>query len=615
MTERQVLERIKELKQSVKIVESLTEEEIQAQNDRKKRWMTLWRNNPNLYIHYVLGIKMFPFEHHSLYEMGQSTTYDEVSTRGTAKTFRAITYGTSQCMLRPYCQVGIGAVTRDQAGDDYREKFIKELVNKSNMSPVISYLYEIGMITSKEIDKGYLVIFWNGSTMIFFPMIPSSRGLRLNLLILEECRLMKKSDIDSIGIPMLFPRQPEFRSLPQYIEDRSYDEPEQTIYITSNRFKSEWFNKTFNDTFVDYFRDKINKNRVFCVDIFVAIKRGLKTKGWFFKQKNGGMNELDFRMEVLNETIGEAEGAYFTWEQFRKNQVIKNAFVPPTSEEVRNGTLKNRQKENGEIRLIFIDFSFSGSHGNTVNDNTAIGCMSLIPKEDTLYRSVEYLETHSGSDNEDSLLRIRELFWDYQADYIVVDLLNGGTVNFDQLTKVQFHPQRDIDIWNPHGFRLVENSALHMIGEAKQKELESRIIDPQAVPCIIPVEANSNWNSNMWQSLALKLKNEQISFLVDEVEYDSNIANDKDWFKWTSEDRARRKLPYVSTMFMINEAVNLTKEWREGKLFLHEPRSGTKDSIVAMAYANAIADKIENDLQKKSQVDEEYDIDDLQLVF
>lgn len=194
-------------------------------------------------------------------------------------------------------------------------------------------------------------------------------------------------------------------------------------------------------------------------------------------------------------------------------------------------------------------------------------------------------------------------------------LLNGGTVNFDQLTKVQFHPQRDIDIWNPHGFRLVETSALHMISEAKQKELESRIIDPQAVPCIIPVEANSNWNSNMWQSLALKLKNEQISFLIDEVEYDANIANDKDWFKWTSEDRARRKLPYVSTMFMINEAVNLTKEWREGKLFLHEPRSGTKDSIVAMAYANAIADKIENYLQQKSQVDEEYDIDDLQLVF
>ena len=197
------------------------------------------------------------------------------------------------------------------------------------MSPFVSYLYDNKLITSKEIDKGYLIEFWNGSTMIFFPCIESSRGLRLNVLIVEECRLIKKGLVDSVALNMLTPRQPEFKSLPEYKEDRSYDELEQTIYITSNRFKGEWFNNLFNKTFVGYFKNVLGKSRIMCFDIFLALSHGLKTPQWFFEQKEQ-MSELDFNMEVLNQTVGEVDGAYFTMEQFRRNQLLKNAFRPPT---------------------------------------------------------------------------------------------------------------------------------------------------------------------------------------------------------------------------------------------------------------------------------------------
>ena len=49
---------------------------------------------------------------------------------------------------------------------------------------------------------------------------------------------------------------------------------------------------------------------------------------------------------------------------------------------------------------------------------------------------------------------------------------------------------------------------------------------------------------------------------------------------------------------MLNEAINLSQEWREGKVKLTEPRSGTKDIIVSFAYGNYVSSLIINDLEK-----------------
>lgn len=613
MTEREIIERLKDLRSQNDKSEKKTEEEIKFLNDRKKRWMVYWRNNPNLYIHFKMGVTNYGYEHFSLYEMGQATTYFEVSTRNTAKTFRAVEYGLSQCLLRPFCKVGITAVIRDQANDDYR-KFIDEFVNKKNMSPFVSYLYDNDLITSREIDKGYLINFWNGSTMIFFPCIESSRGLRLNVLIVEECRLIKKGLVDSVALNMLTPRQPEFKSLPEYKEDRSYDELEQTIYITSNRFKGEWFNNLFNKTFVGYFKNILGKSRVMCFDIFLALSHGLKTPQWFFEQKEQ-MSELDFNMEVLNQTVGEVDGAYFTMEQFRRNQVIKNAFRPPTPDEFKNGTVKNRKKKDNEYRFVFVDFSWADSNGTNENDQTVIGCGSCYMKNDKLYRDVEYLETHSGSEATQMPLRIKEIFWDYQADFLAIDQRSSGELLFNQLSAPMEHPYRTESEWNNHGFTVCDDKELHIINNEKFQDLRNRTVDPQAIPCVIPIIGSATFNDSMWRDMNLRLKNEEISFLIDELEFDTTFADKKEYMFLSSEDKARIKLPYVQTMLMITEAVSLTQKWNNGLLKLEEHGRGSlKDKIVATCYFNSIASRLENKLLKEYN-NEDMDISSYQFVF
>ena len=86
------------------------------------------------------------------------------------------------------------------------------------------------------------------------------------------------------------------------------------------------------------------------------------------------------------------------------------------------------------------------------------------------------------------------------------------------------------------------------------------------------------------------------------------------YFKLTTEELVEELLPYGQTDESIQELVNLKTEIKLDKIRLYEPRSGTKDRAVVIAYGNYILSKIENEWAKQSQ-QEEINIDDIQLIW
>ena len=65
--------------------------------------------------------------------------------------------------------------------------------------------------------------------------------------------------------------------------------------------------------------DKVVKYNVFGSDIFTAMGNGLKTQIDYFKGiKKSGDNDLNFRIESLNEMIGESADAFFGLSEFRE---------------------------------------------------------------------------------------------------------------------------------------------------------------------------------------------------------------------------------------------------------------------------------------------------------
>lgn len=577
---------------------SLTDRE---KKEQVKKWTTFYRRNLDVYAEYRLKISLKSFQHLMLYLMGISQIFFGICSRGLSKTFTVGLFCVEKCLLWPNCKVVITASSIEQAAKMVREKIDMELCGK--ISPVLKWMKEEGLIKINiSKDKVEVKFPFNGSIIRVLPPEETSRGSRANVLVYEECRLLKKKDIDSIFTPMMEPRRAAYCDLPYYQDKPEYLEEGISIYITSARHKIEWFWTVFKKCVIHSYTDSRIQYSVFAGDIYTALKYGLKTrKDWIKVQSE--VNELDLRMEYLNEMIGAVADAYFTHEVFINAQTLGKAFSPPTALQVNSGQLpKNRQKQSDEVRILVIDFAMSNSvKGGDHTDFTVIECISGVYRKGYITGSLEYLETIGGGESEFTNRRIHELFWDYQADYIVLDQRSGGEVYYNNLTKPYIHPERSKDIWNPAGFSVVRDYSYHFLKEGKIDDLIHRTVDTNSINCVIPVIGTSEFNSRMWQNLLLHLKNGRWHLLMDDMEHQQKIETSKAYLQAESHERMQMMLPYVQTSLLVNEGINLKQKWTEGKLKLLQPRYGTKDRMVALGYANEFFNLLENKFSKQEQ--------------
>lgn len=575
-------------------------------------WISLYRRNWHIFVDMVLQIKLKPFQMLMIYLMGISDVFFAICSRGLSKSFIVSLAAIVKMLLFPYSEIIITASTIPQANVLVEKKIRDELIKK--LSPYLLYLYEKEYLVITKSDDGYkITCTLNGSTLEVLPALDSSRGRRATFLIYEECRLIKKSMIDSVFSPMAHPRQAKYLSNPVYANDKRWLEECQSIYITSARYKYEYFWNTFKETFTGYFYDKRTHYNIFAGDIFMSIDNGLKTWGDYRKSKKM-LGEYDNRMENLNEMIGENEDAFFTIKSFKQNQIIQRCFRPPTDMDIYlNHDMGNSPKEDTEIRLVISDYAFANTVSSQKNDNTIIMCMSLHWKGNRFERHVDYIEGYPAGDSLGAADRAREIFWDYQADYLIPDIRSGGEALYNKMTMELENPNHGV-LWDKRGLTVSDELELHVVPEGKLQDLRNRTVDKNAVPCIIPITGSTTLNSTMWIELRKQLDNGNIKFLVPMQTYQESLEDNGDIFGMTSEEVANALLPYAQVDLLVNEAVNLKAEIKDGGVKLSEPKNGFKDRAVCLSYGNYIASKIENIWQRR-MVNQKVDYTNIQLVW
>lgn len=575
-------------------------------------WVSLYRRNWHIFVDMVLQIKLKPFQMLMIYLMGISDVFFAICSRGLSKSFIVSLAAIVKMLLFPYSEIIITASTIPQANVLVEKKIRDELIKK--LSPYLLHLYEKEYLVITKSDDGYkITCTLNGSTLEVLPALDSSRGRRATFLIYEECRLIKKSMIDSVFSPMAHPRQAKYLSNPVYANDKRWLEECQSIYITSARYKYEYFWNTFKETFTGYFYDKRTHYNIFAGDIFMSIDNGLKTWGDYRKSKKM-LGEYDNKMENLNEMIGENEDAFFTIKSFKQNQIIQRCFRPPTDMDIYlNHDMGNSPKEDTEIRLVISDYAFANTVSSQKNDNTIIMCMSLHWKGNRFERHVDYIEGYPAGDSLGAADRAREIFWDYQADYLIPDIRSGGEALYNKMTMELENPNHGV-LWDKRGLTVSDELELHVVPEGKLQDLRNRTVDKNAIPCIIPITGSTTLNSTMWIELRKQLDNGNIKFLVPMQTYQESLEDNGNIFGMTSEEVANALLPYAQVDLLVNEAVNLKAEIKDGGVKLSEPKNGFKDRAVCLSYGNYIASKIENIWQRR-MVNQKVDYSDIQLVW
>lgn len=404
----------------------LTKEERKRQ---VRDWCTFYRRNWNIYARSRLGINLKPFQEIMLYFLGISNVFYMMCGRGLSKTFMSALAAFIKCLLYPHSEVVLTATTIKTAKKMVKEKMEGELCGR--FSPVLHWMYINGLIKFSYNEEEIKVDFvFNGSWIKVLPQVDSSRGERSNMLVFEEARLLKKVMVDSVFLPMRHARVPAYRLLPEYEKDPRLVERAQIIYLTSTRYKHEWFWNAWKVCVNNFFGSSRLVYNVFAGDIVTAIYHDFMTEEDFDIAKQES-SDAEIAMEYYNEPLGEVEGSFYSLQLFNENRVIKhkNSFVPPTTEEYvvkysRGEFPWFRDKKKDEIRTLFIDFAFTDTTSDAKDsDNTVIGCMSGYPNGDRtrILRNAEYMETYSGGQKDETLLRIRELVYYYDVDVILLD--------------------------------------------------------------------------------------------------------------------------------------------------------------------------------------------------
>jgi len=299
-------------------------------------------------------------------------------------------------------------------------------------------------------------------------------------------------------------------------------------------------------------------------------------------------------MEMECLFFGESEKAYFNYEEIEKQRRLPKCLYPKNEYDyIKDKKFKYEPKEDGEIRLVSCDIA--GMEGKE-NDASVYTIIRLLPTKTGYNRNVVYMETVEGGHTGDQANRIRQMFYDFDCDYVVLDTQNMGLGVFDSLVQPSFDTDRN-----------VEYPAWTCINDEK---MAARCTYDNADPRIFSVKGNETFNSECAVLLKDGIRRGKVRFLSKEADGKDYLRKIKGFDELTPETKAHFEHPYKQTTALINEMINLEGErTNSGLVKLKEPRSKRKDRYSSVSYGNFIASQLERDLLSGAvQEDPEDDI-------
>ncbi|WP_255301750.1 terminase [Bacillus cereus] len=398
--------------------------------------------------------------------------------------------------------------------------------------------------------------------------------------------MISKETIDTILRPFLnVNRTPPYLSNPKY---QHLEEENKEIYISSAWYKNHWIYESFNSYIKQMMAGK---------DYFVAVlpwqlsvfHKLLSRKRVEQQRTEEDFDQMSWDMEYEALFVGENENAYYKLDDIQKCRTLPKPFYPPTDREfVENKgsrkKLTNMPKQAGEIRIVSMDIALMGSSKSVKNDTTAFTLMRLLPQGAEFRRDVVYLESMAGQHAELQAIRLKQLFYDFEADFVGMDTNGNGIAIYDSCTKILYDKDRD-----------EEYPAWTVIND---EAMDERKIDPNAIPIIYSIKGNAELNHKVASGLRIAFEKRKIRLLINDIEAKEDLIERKGYMKKTTEEQVYMLRPFMQTTALTNELVNLVYEVRNGYIKIKEVGTTTKDRYSSIGYGNYVATLLENDILK-----------------
>lgn len=540
-------------------------------------WTSYYRANPHRFVRDYLGIELKLFQQILIWAMMHFHFMTYIASRGQGKTFLTAVFCVTRAILYPESKIVASAGQKSQA-----REIIQKIDDLRKNSPLLQR--EIANLRISINDSS--IDFHNGSWIRTVASNDGARGNRSNLLIVDEYRLV---DIDIINTVLrkfqTSPRQPKYLNKPEYshLQERNKE-----IYLSSAFFKSH---HTY-DRVESYTHSMVNGKSYFVCSLpyQIAIREGLLMR----EQVEDEMQELTFNevswlMEMESLFYGQSTKSIFKFEDLHKSRRLGKLFYPKeVTSLVNDKSFATPKRENGEIRVISADIAvMAGSH----NDATALTVARLIPKKDGYDREIVYLETIEGAHTGQQALRIKQLFYDFDCQHIVIDRAGAGIGVYDALAERTMDTTRGLEY---EAFSCSNN-----------EDLAKRCMYPNAPKVVYAIHGTAELNSEIAIRFKDSLSRGKLILPVIETEGNEFLNSNEKFSKLPLEIKERFKMPYIQTTLLINEIINLEAEINEtGRIKLKEARTARKDRYSSISYLNYFATELEvKNRKKKSEID------------
>ncbi|WP_305850028.1 terminase large subunit domain-containing protein [Staphylococcus hyicus] len=541
-------------------------------------WIAYYRENPHRFVLDFLGINLRPFQCVLLWAMIHHHYFVFIASRGLGKTFLSGVYCVTRCVLYPETKIIITAPTKSQ-GINVLEKIENEM-----MSPLLAREIE-------DINTGNqkpMISFHNGSWIRVVASNDNARGHRANLLLVDEFVKVDADTIDTVFKKMLTSqREPKFLNKPEY-KDYPREENMQ-MYLSSAWMKAHWSYQAMWNYTKQMLRDKAKddlKSFVCHIPYFTGVKEKLYShKQMKAEAQQDGFNKMKFAMEMEAKWWGESESAFFNFNKIDANRKLKQAFYP--REVIEQVNFTNPEKSPKEKRILSVDVARMG--GNS-NDASVFSLIRLIPKNKQYERQLTYMQDMEGVDFQTQAIRIRQLFDDFDCDYIVLDLKNVGAGILDNLRIPLMDAERGIE-YEP-------------LNVCNNEDLASTCKFPDAPKVIHTISATNERNMEMANMLADNFLRGKFRLLIREeiAEELMRSSNKLKFAQLKNNIQAQLKYPFRQTELFINEVMNLEQVNMDGGAFkLVTTGTARKDRYSSVSYGNQLATELERDLQRSTK--------------
>lgn len=511
------------------------------------------------------------------------------ASRGLGKSFLTAVFCCAKCILYPGIQIRCASASVNQAKIIFSK--INELKEKY---PILAD--EIAKINNQ---KDYArIMFKNGAVMETVVSGDGGRGQRCQILILDESRLMAKEDVQTNLMPFLTgKRTPPYLSNPKY-KNAIDKEHNSILYLTSIGYKDEWSYKDF-EQYAEYIANGRDDYSIISLPYQFGIEAKIIGEDYIEKQLLDNQTDMKiFSMEMEVIPYGESEHALFAYDILAKARKLRVPMIPITDIEYikyRGDITKSMfytKKEPGELRVVSFDIAVAKGRKN---DNSVICVFRLIENGDYYDKSLSYIEVMNGVNLDNQILRLKQVFYDLECDYVVIDA--GGPLG---IAAVGVCGQKTFDVvrnvrypgWKTYNMDI---------------KYDERVSDPNAEPVMYCMQAVNNNKANMQYTMTTisQLEFDRSRLLLLSNENDAYIDLDErfNYLKLKTGNGNDREianimiLPFVNTTKLVDEAIHTKMVKTPSGRFTFDEGSGRKDRITSMMYGLYFINILESDLE------------------